>query len=255
MITRVRLMQTSARLMRNEQSPERVVKLVSCAQRATRLSLFPSHPTVPALPQGVCDKDTGVQPTHFRDPMSFMITLLLHIILAGRACDPRVSIAGVTFKAYRRRLHENVLWRGRRAAHVGRESTQRRRRCQRHRLCDPWAYSAGHNRRCTAFTHSLAPVGGTLRRAQARRVQGGQPRGADRRATRRPVRRGKRQAVRRSVYGYDLRRCLHAVVRSRSRFVLQRVQQEIRIREQIEFFGCSKEQEPRGKMWVRSDSL
>ena len=241
MITRVRLMQTSARLMRNEQSPERVVKLVSCAQRATRLSLFPSHPTVPALPQGVCDKDTGVQPTHFRDPMSFMITLLLHIILAGRACDPRVSIAGVTFKAYRRRLHENVLWRGRRAAHVGRESTQRRRRCQHHRLCDPWAYSAGHNQRCTAFTHSLAPVGGTLRRAQARRVQGGQPRGAGRRATRRPVRRGKR--------------CLHAVVRSRSRFVLQRVQQEIRIREQIEFFGCSKEQEPRGKMWVRSDSL
>ena len=154
MITRVRLMQTSARLMRNEQSPERVVKLVSCAQRATRLSLFPSHPTVPALPQGVCDKDTGVQPTHFRDPMSFMITLLLHIILAGRACDPRVSIAGVTFKAYRRRLHENVLWRGRRAAHVGRESTQRRRRCQRHRLCDPWAYSAGHNR-----IHSLACAG------------------------------------------------------------------------------------------------
>ena len=85
--------------------------------------------------------------------------------------------------------------------------------------------------------------------------KGGQPRGAGRRATRRPVRRGKRQAVRRSVYGYDLRRCLHAVVRSRSRFVLQRVQQEIRIREQIEFFGCSKEQEPRGKMWVRSDSL
>ena len=107
-----------------------MVKLVSCAQRATRLSLFPSHPTVPALPQGVCDKDTGVQPTHFRDPMSFMITLLLHIILAGRACDPRVSIAGVTFKAYRRRLYENVLWRGRRAAHVGRESTQRRRRCR-----------------------------------------------------------------------------------------------------------------------------
>ena len=99
MITRVRLMQTSARLMRNEQSPERVVKLVSCAQRATRLSLFPSHPTVPALPQGVCDKDTGVQPTHFRDPMSFMITLLLHIILAGRACDPRVSIAGVRHTA------------------------------------------------------------------------------------------------------------------------------------------------------------
>ena len=225
--------------MRNEQSPERVVKLVSCAQRATRLSLFPSHPTVPALPQGVCDKDTGVQPTHFRDPISFMITLLLHIILAGRACDPRVSIAGVRHTAADcTKMSSGVVavlrtWAARaRSAVDGANATGFAIR--------------GRTARATigGAPHSLT----RLRRSAGRCAgpksggsKGGQPRGAGRRATRRPVRRGKR--------------CLHAVVRSRSRFVLQRVQQEIRIREQIEFFGCSKEQEPRGKMWVRSDSL
>ena len=70
-------------------------------------------------------EDTGFlfQPTHLRDFMSF----IMHITLAGLAYDPRVSIrppAGVARKAHRRRLHENVLWRGRRAVHphLGREA-------------------------------------------------------------------------------------------------------------------------------------
>ena len=101
--------------------------------------------------------------------------------------------------------------------HVGREGPQRRRRRQGDRRCDPWAHSAGHNRRCAALTHSLASsVGGALCRALAGRVQRGGPRrGARRRrwrsrATRRPVRSGKRWAARRSVHGRRLCRCLHA---------------------------------------------
>ena len=49
------------------------------------------------------------------------------------------------------------------------EGPQRRTR-KRHWLCDPWAYGAGHNGRCAALAHLLAPVGGTLRRVRARRV-------------------------------------------------------------------------------------
>ena len=193
------------------------VSLSVCVSLSISLYLCLSPSPVCLIAEGMWSSCRRLQNStrHFRELMS-----LYYCTSSKQAalCNLRVSIrplARVTHKAYHRRLHENISWRCRRAARVGRgpaapyAQTPLALRPVGIRRGSQWAVCCTRSLAC-AGRRDAAP-GGSSRAAQAQMSRPGR-RCWCRRATRRSVRTGKRQAVRCSVHGQGLHRTLQAVV-------------------------------------------